>query len=213
MCIRDRERSYLYPPSHYGPLIDAIAEKEDVPRDHILLVSGSNEGLKLTGLIYARNGGEILTGTPTYKALLDYAEEFGAIINPVPLDADLKYDLDEIEKRVSSKTKMVFFCNPNNPTGTLVDPERARDFCRTVSEKTMVFSDEAYSDYIEEENYPTMVPLVKEGKNVIVSHTFSKVYGMAGVRVGYLVARPEICLLYTSPSPRDATLSRMPSSA
>jgi len=186
------EKSYLYPPSHYGPLIDAIAEKEDVPRDHILLVSGSNEGLKLTGLIYARNGGEILTGTPTYKALLSYAEEFGGVIKPVPLDKDLKYDLDEIEKRVTSNTKMVFFCNPNNPTGTLVDSERARDFCSTVSEKTMVFSDEAYSDYIEEENYPSMVPLIKEGKNVIVSHTFSKVYGMAGVRVGYLVARPEI---------------------
>ena len=190
--IAAMERSYLYPPAHYGPLIDAIAAKEDVSRDHILLVSGSNEGLKLTGLIYARDGGEIITGTPTYKALLSYAQEFGGVINAVPLDQELKYDVEEIEKRVSSKTKMVFFCNPNNPTGTLIDPDKARDFCRTVSDKTMVFSDEAYSDYIEDANYPTMVPLIKEGKNVIVSHTFSKVYGMAGVRVGYLVARPEI---------------------
>lgn len=186
------DKSYLYPPAHYGTLIDAIAAKEDVSRDHILLVSGSNEGLRLTGLIYGMNGGEIITGTPTYKALLSYAEEFGGVINSVPLDKDLKYDLDEVEKRVTPNTKMVFFCNPNNPTGTLVDPQKAMDFCRTVSDKTMVFSDEAYSDYIEEDNYPTMVPLIKEGKNVIVSHTFSKVYGMAGVRVGYLVARPDI---------------------
>lgn len=190
--INAMDKSYLYPPAHYGPLIDAIAAKENISRDHILLVSGSNEGLRLTGLTYGMNGGEIITGTPTYKALLSYAKEFGGIINTVPLDNDLKYDLDAVEKRVSSKTKMVFFCNPNNPTGTLVDPQRALDFCRTVSDKTMVFSDEAYSDYIEEDNYPTMVPLIKEGKDVIVSHTFSKVYGMAGVRVGYLVARPDI---------------------
>ena len=87
---------------------------------------------------------------------------------------------------------MLFFCNPNNPTGTIVDGNDALDFCRRASEKTLVFSDEAYSDYIEKPNYPTMVPLIKEGRNVIVSHTFSKVYGMAGVRVGYLVAQPEV---------------------
>ena len=190
--INAMEKSYLYPPAHYGPLIDALAAKEGVTRDHILLVSGSNEGLRLTGLMYGQNGGEIVTSTPTYKALLSYAQEFGGVINSAPLDADLKYDLDELEKRVSNKTNMVFFCNPNNPTGTIVDRQRALDFCRTVSDKTMVFSDEAYSDYIEEKDYPTMVPLIKEGKNVIVSHTFSKVYGMAGVRVGYLVARPDI---------------------
>ena len=184
--------SYLYSPGHYKPLIEKLATKEGVPTDHILLVSGSNEGLRLTGLCYAMNGGEIVTSTPTYKALLSYAEEFGGTINTVDLDQDLKFDLEEMEKRVSAKTQMVFLCNPNNPTGTLLDGDKTRDFCDRVSDKTMVFSDEAYADYIEEENYPTMVPLVKQGKNVIVSRTFSKVYGMAGVRVGYLIARPDI---------------------
>ena len=184
--------SYLYSPGHYKPLIEKLATKEGVPSNHILLVSGSNEGLRLTGLCYGMNGGEIITSTPTYKALLSYAEEFGGTINAVPLDQDLKFDLEEIEKRVNNKTQMVFLCNPNNPTGTLLDGAKTKDFCDRVSDKTMVFSDEAYSDYIEEANYPTMVPLVKQGKNVIVSRTFSKVYGMAGVRVGYLIARPDI---------------------
>ena len=137
------EKSYLYSPSHYKALVQKIADKEGVTTDHILLVSGSNEGLRLTGLIYGNNGGEIVTGTPTYKALLDYAEEFGGKIKHVPLDADLKYDLQAVEDAVTNNTSMVFFCNPNNPTGTIVNG----------------------------------------------------------------------CLLYTSPSPRDATLSRMPSSA
>ncbi len=184
--------SYLYSPGHYKPLIKKLAEKEGVSEENILLVSGSNEGLRLTGLCYAMNGGEIITSTPTYKALLTYAEEFGGVINTVDLDQDLKFDLEEMEKRVSSKTQMVFLCNPNNPTGTLLDGAITKDFCERVSDKTMVFSDEAYADYIEETDYPTMVPLVKQGKNVIVSRTFSKVYGMAGVRVGYLIARPDI---------------------
>jgi len=186
------EKSYLYPPSHYKELIQKIADKEGVTKDHILLVSGSNEGLRLTGLIYGNNGGEIVTGTPTYKALLSYAKEFGGNIKEVPLDANLTYDLAAIENAVTDKTSMVFFCNPNNPTGTIVDGNDAMEFCRRLSEKTMVFSDEAYGDYISMPDYPTMVPLIKEGKNVIVSHTFSKVYGMAGVRVGYLIAQPDI---------------------
>ena len=95
-------------------------------------------------------------------------------------------------KRISSKTKLIFLCNPNNPTGTLVPARKLVDFCDTASKKTIVFSDEAYYDYIEKPNYPSMISAVKKGDNVIVSKTFSKVYGMAGLRIGYLVAKPEI---------------------
>ena len=116
----------------------------------------------------------------------------GAHINAVPLAANMGFDLRQIEKRVKTNTRLVLLCNPNNPSGTLLDANLTKDFCETVSERTMLFSDEAYYDYIDTPNYPSMVYLVKEGKNVIVSKTFSKVYGMAGVRVGYLIARPDI---------------------
>lgn len=183
---------FRYPPSHYGVLIDKLAKKYGVTNDHILLTSGSNEGLRVVGATYGMTGGEILTAQPTYKALLSYAEEFGAYVNAVPLTDELKFDLDEIEKRVNTNTQLVFLCNPNNPTGTLLNPTKVQDFCETVSDRTIVFSDEAYYDYVTDKNYPSMIPLVKEGKNVIVSKTFSKVYGLAGVRVGYLIARPDI---------------------
>jgi len=186
------DQSYLYTPAYYKGLKTKIAKKENVNIENVLLVSGSNEGLRLTGLIYGRHGGEVVTSAPTYKALISYAQEFGGSVNAVPLNKDLKYDLDKMESLVSHRTSMVFFCNPNNPTGTIVDPQKALDFCSTVSTNTMVFSDEAYYDYIEESDYPSMVPLVMEGKNVIVSKTFSKVYGMAGVRVGYLIASPQL---------------------
>ena len=84
-------------------------------------------------------------------------------------------DLDEIEKRISSKTKLIFLCNPNNPTGTLVPAKKLVDFCDVASKKAIVFSDEAYYDFIETPNYPSMIDAVKRGDNVIVSKTFSKV--------------------------------------
>jgi histidinol-phosphate aminotransferase len=181
-----------YPWSFNSSLQKMIAEKEGVPTDHIVLVAGSTEGLKITGITYAGPGDEIISGLPTFLSLMTYAETWGATINWVPLDRDLNYDLQEIEKRVSSKTKLVFLCNPNNPTGKLLPANEVLDFCNAVSKKTMVFSDEAYCDYIEDPNYPSMTQLVKEGKNVIVSKTLSKVYGLAGIRLGYLVARPDI---------------------
>lgn len=181
-----------YPWAFNSSLQKMIADKEGVPTDHIVLVAGSTEGLKISGITYAGPGDEIISGLPTFLSLMTYAETWGADINWVPLDKDLNYDLQEIEKRVSSKTKLVFLCNPNNPTGKLLPANEVLDFCNTVSQKAIVFSDEAYCDYIEDPNYPSMTKLVKEGKNVIVSKTLSKVYGLAGIRLGYLVARPDI---------------------
>lgn len=180
-----------YPWSYNSDLVKMIAAKEGVPEDHIVMVAGSTEGLKITGITFGQ-GGEIISCAPTFLSMMDYAELWGTDINWVPLTKDHDFDLDEIEKRVSYNTRLVFLCNPNNPTGKLLPADRVRDFCETVSKKAIVFSDEAYYDYITEPNYPSMVEFVKQGKDVIVSKTFSKVYGLAGIRLGYLIARPEL---------------------
>jgi len=180
-----------YPWGYNSDLVKMIAAKEGVPEDHIVMVAGSTEGLKITGITFGQ-GGEIISCAPTFLSMMDYAELWGTDINWVPLTKDHDFDLDEIEKRVSYNTRLVFLCNPNNPTGKLLPADRVRDFCETVSKKAIVFSDEAYYDYITEPNYPSMVEFVKQGKDVIVSKTFSKVYGLAGIRLGYLIARPEL---------------------
>ncbi|HSF53580.1 MAG TPA: histidinol-phosphate transaminase [Algoriphagus sp.] len=180
-----------YPWGYNGSLVKMIAEKEGVPEDHIVLVAGSTEGLKVAGLTFGK-GGEIITCAPTFLSMMEYAELWGTEINWVPLNKDLDFDLDEIEKRVSYETGLVFLCNPNNPTGKLLPADRVLDFCESVSKRTVVFSDEAYYDYITEPNYPSMVELVKKGHDVVVSRTLSKVYGLAGIRMGYLVAKPEL---------------------
>ena len=181
-----------YPSMVFKPLLEQIAEKEGVSTKHIVGTGGSTEGLKATGLTYCNGGGEIIAADPTFQSMMTYAENFGAYAHRVPVDANMGHDLEEMEKRINSKTRLIFICNPNNPTGTLLDKNKLKDFCISASEKTMVFSDEAYYDFITDPDYPSMVELVKENRNVIVSKTFSKVYGMAGLRIGYLVARPDI---------------------
>lgn len=181
-----------YPFALSRELTDLIAQKHGVPSDHVVLTAGSTEGLKVAGLTYGLHGGEIVAADPTFLALLDYAEQFGAYIHKVPVDENLAHDIDAMEKRLTGNTRLVFVCNPNNPTGTLLSASKMKSFCENLSKKTVVFADEAYFDYITEPSYPSMVELVKQGLNVIVSRTFSKVYGMAGIRIGYLIARPDI---------------------
>ena len=181
-----------YPYSYSHELFDLIAKKEGVSKEHIVVTGGSTEGLKITGLTYGINGGEIIAARPTFLAMMTYARQWGGTVNWVQLDENHLHDVDEMEKRISAKTKLIFLCNPNNPTSTLLPEDQLRDFCETASKKAVVFSDEAYYDFIDKPDYPSMVELVKKGENVIVSRTFSKVYGLAGLRIGYLIAKPSI---------------------
>lgn len=181
-----------YPFALTRELAEMIAKKHGVPTDHVVLTGGSTEGLKAAGLTYGLHGGEIVAAQPTFLAMMNYAEQFGAYTHYVPLDDKMVHDIDAMERRVTNNTRLIFVCNPNNPTGTLLSASRMKDFCAGISKQAVVFADEAYFDYITEPNYPSMIELVKQGMNVIVSRTFSKVYGMAGIRIGYLIARPDI---------------------
>lgn len=181
-----------YPYREIFDLVERIARKEGVSTKHIVLTGGSTEGLKAAGLTYSLGGGEIIAADPTFQALMTYAEHFGAYVHRVPVNKALEHDLEAMAARLNSRTRMVYLCNPNNPTGTIIEKSKLLDFCTSVENKALVFSDEAYYDFITEPDYPSMVELVKKDMNLIVSKTFSKVYGMAGMRIGYLVARPDI---------------------
>jgi histidinol-phosphate aminotransferase len=181
-----------YPFKIISALVDMIAEKEGVPKECVVVTGGSTEGLTAAGLVYGMGGGEIIAADPTFQSLLSYAENFGAYVHRVPLNDQYTHDLNAMNNRITGKTSLIFICNPNNPTGTLLEKNQLKDFCTSADRQAVIFSDEAYYDFITEADYPSMVELVKEGRNVIVSKTFSKVYGMAGLRVGYLIARPDI---------------------
>ena len=181
-----------YPYEFIQELQKTLAEKHDVPIESIVITGGSNEALRITGLAISNKGGNIVAGQPTYLALMNYAEAWGAEIKWVPVDSDKGYDLKKIRESIDKETNMVFIANPNNPTGTLLNANSLANFCEDISKQTLVFCDEAYYDYVNEKDYPSMDYLVRKGENVIISRTFSKVYGMAGLRIGYLVLKPEL---------------------
>jgi len=181
-----------YPFRTLSGFVELIAQKEGVSKDHVVITGGSTEGLKACGLVYGGPGSEIIAADPTFQALLRYAENFNTKVHRVPLNDKMEHDLEAMSKKVSDKTSLIFICNPNNPSGTLLPADAMKDFCLSHDSDAVIFSDEAYYDFITEADYPSMVELVKEGRNIIVSRTFSKVYGLAGMRIGYLIARPDM---------------------
>lgn len=163
-----------------------------VPEDHVLITAGSAEVLSIVALAYGMHGGEVLTPWPTYEGLPRYAESMGARVHKVALDGNLAHDLEAMDRRLVQAIDLVFVCNPNNPTGTLTDGAKLRSFVSNASRKAMVLVDEAYHDFVTEASYSSMIDLVKAGENVIISRTASKIHGLAGLRTGFAIARPDI---------------------
>ncbi|MBO0321132.1 histidinol-phosphate aminotransferase family protein [Muricauda sp. CAU 1633] len=170
-------------------LMDKIADFEGVESKNIMMGPGSSDLLEKTAMVLFMNGGNVVSADPAYMSLIRVAESVGATWKPVPLKDDWSHDLKAMEEAVDSETKLVYICNPNNPTGTMTDHEELVDFCSRVSEKVPVFVDEAYLWFLDEGAKKSMVSLINEGKDVIIARTFSKIHGMAGLRVGYIVAQ------------------------
>jgi histidinol-phosphate aminotransferase len=181
-----------YPFNSMEDLKAVLAAKEGVTKDYIHIGAGSSDLLFQTGAAFGIGGGRILSCYPTFWLLQEYAEVFGATWDKVNLNDKLEYDYDALSSAIKPDTKLVFICNPNNPTGTLVDINKVRAFCEDVSKKIPVYADEAYLEFLEPSQQISMVELVKKNMNVIVSRTFSKVYGLAGMRLGYIIAKPEL---------------------
>ena len=168
------------------------AKQMGVPEDYVLVTAGSGDVLSIVALAYAMQGGEVLTPWPTYEGLPRYAEALGARVHKVALDGDLAHDLEAMERRHVQSVDLVFVCNPNNPTGTLTDSAKLRAFVSNASRKSAVLVDEAYHDFVTDPGYTSMIDLVKAGENVIISRTASKIHGLAGLRTGFAIARPDI---------------------
>jgi histidinol-phosphate aminotransferase len=168
-----------------------LADAEGVTPDHILIGNGSSELLCVAGIGIGLEGKRVVSPFPTFRLLMEFAERMGAAWDKVPLDESLTIDLNALASAIRDDTKMVFLVNPNNPTGTLVEWEKYADFCNEISKRVTVYSDEAYVEFLEPADQRSMVELVRKGSDVIVSKTFSKVYGLAGLRLGYLIAQPD----------------------
>ncbi len=171
-------------------LMDKIALKEGVKQENIMMGPGSSDLLEKTAMVFFQKGGNIVSADPAYMSLIKVAEATGATWKAIPLKKDWSHDLAAMEAAIDAETKLVYICNPNNPTGSMTDHAELLDFCSRVSAKVPIFIDEAYLGFLEDADKKSMVSLIAEGKNVIIARTFSKIQGMAGIRVGYVVAQP-----------------------
>lgn len=173
-------------------LMDMIAETNGVSSDHVMISSGSYEALTAIAMAYASEGATL--GPDLYwDTTARWAEDKGfSKIVRVPMGKDLEVDLDALAARVDDDIALVHIVNPNNPTGRLIPPAKLAKFIKDVSPKTTVLVDEAYIELSDDPEGNSMMEFVRRGENVIIARTFSKIYGMAGLRVGYTLAAPEI---------------------
>ena len=180
---------YVYNSSQ--KMVKLVSEKEEVSADSVLLSPGSTDILEKIAFALLMRGGNVVSADPSYMSLIKTATSIGASWKNVPLKEDYSHDLNAMAEAIDEETRLVYICNPNNPTGTLTPISEIKAFCRKVSSKVPVFIDEAYLELLDDPEGHTAVGLVREGYDVIVCRTFSKIHGMAGLRMGYMVAKPE----------------------
>jgi len=185
------EQTCRYPYGLTPSLVKTIAAKEGVTPEHIVMGVGSGELLEGCGALFSREPGDVIAAVPGYLQMVAAMERRGCRVVGVPLNDRLEHDLDAMAAKVGPATRCVYICNPNNPTGTLVAADRLRAFAIAAARQAPVFIDEAYLECADDFAGNTMVGLVREGHNVVVARTFSKIYGLAGQRVGYAVMAPE----------------------
>lgn len=182
----------LYPAELANNLKCKIADKFEFDVDNITIMGGSSGIIHALGDAFLNTGDEVVICAPSYPAYYPMARRFGANLITVPLKEDLSYNFENLFSAINKKTKFVVVVNPNNPTGTIADNDEFDAFINKLPEHVIVIVDEAYMEWVTKPGYKDALPYVRDGKKVIVLRTFSKLYGMAGLRVGYGIAPKEI---------------------
>jgi histidinol-phosphate aminotransferase len=181
--------AWRYPDEHAEALVVDIARLHDVASQNVLLGNGSGEILKLAASAFTGPGRRLVVSDPTFEAISRHARTAKAETIQLPLTIDYRHDLTKM--LAQSDLGLVYICNPNNPTASITPKDEIRSFLEKVPPTTTVIVDEAYHHYVESPDYESVIPLVRQYANLIVARTFSKIYGVAGLRCGYCVANPE----------------------
>jgi histidinol-phosphate aminotransferase len=181
--------AWRYPDEYADMLAMELAKQNNVSVDQILLGDGSGEILKLSAAAFTGRDKKIVTANPTFEAIARHAAVANAEVVKIDLTSDYKHDLTKM-LAATNGAGLVYICNPNNPTASITPKNEVLSFLKQLSPSTTVLVDEAYHHYVESSDYESVIPLVKDYPNLIVARTFSKIYGMAGLRCGYCVTQP-----------------------
>jgi histidinol-phosphate aminotransferase len=181
--------AWRYPDEHGDALARDIARLHDVDTRQVLLGAGSSEILMLGAVAFTGPGRPAVAAEPTFESLPLHARRHGAEAIAVPLTADFRHDLPKM-LAAAPDPGLIYVCNPNNPTASITPKEELRALLAKAPERTVVLVDEAYFHFVDSGDFESVVPLVASRPNLVVTRTFSKIYGMAGLRCGYAVAQP-----------------------
>ena len=184
-------QSHIYPHPMESKLIGDLADFYAVTPESIILGNGSDEVLQMVAATFLSPGDEMLTSRHTFSVYEMVATLFDAETISVPMKG-WSYDLDSMLSSVTERTKVVFIANPNNPTGQLLSTEALRSFLSQLPSHVVTVIDEAYGEFVTDESYVSAIHLVQEFPRLVATRTFSKLYGLAGLRIGYGVAQPEL---------------------
>ncbi len=191
-AIKDcADRVNMYPDGGCYYLKNDLAELLNVKPENLILGNGSNEILQIIADTFIKPEDEVLYAEQSFVVYTLATKIIGATAVTVPLK-DFTYDLDAMIEKITDKTKVIFIANPNNPTGAMVTADQVDLFMKKVPEDVLMVFDEAYYEYVERDDFPQTLDYVRDGRTVITLRTFSKIYGLAGLRIGYGIASSEI---------------------
>ena len=177
-----------YPDAAEEEMILALARAHGLPPERIVLGCGSSEILRLCDAAFLGPGRTVVAAEPTFEAVLHYSRATKAEAVKVPLTPEFRHDLAAMAKACDARTGLVYVCNPNNPTGTIVSGDALESFLQRVPPATVVLVDEAYHHFVEDPGYRSAIGMLDRFPNLVVARTFSKIHGLAGMRLGYAVA-------------------------
>ncbi|WYP28272.1 histidinol-phosphate transaminase [Alkalihalobacillus sp. FSL W8-0930] len=184
--------SAIYPDGYSGELRNKVANHLNVNVDQLIFGNGTDEVIQFLCRAFLTPNDNTITADPTFSQYKLNAAIEGAEIREVPLTKTGEHNLNEMLNQIDEHTKIVWVCNPNNPSGNYIGKEEFEHFLSQVPEHVIVASDEAYIEYTVAEDYPNTIPLLNKYKNLVILRTFSKAYGLASLRIGYGVAHPEL---------------------
>ena len=187
----EKEQFHLYPEGYATLLAEQLAKHLAVDSEQLIFGNGSDEIVQMICRAYLAAGEEAIIADPTFSRY-----EIGILIEgakpvKIPLHNGV-HDLEKMRAAITDKTRIVWICNPNNPSGTIVHHQELTSFLEQIPENVIVVVDEAYAEYVVDTNYPDTLSLLDAHPNLIILRTFSKIYGLAAFRIGYGIANPHI---------------------
>lgn len=186
------ERANRYPDIRATSLCDKLAALHGIKRENVMVTQGATANLGFIAEMFIRKGDQIIVTPPTYPNYYNLIKKNGGEIVEVPLDDAFEPVFDAMLDAITEKTKLIFLANPNNPTGTICKSAALKEFIDKLPEHVVMVVDEAYYDFVEDEDSESMIDYISDNRNLIVVKTFSKLYGMAGARIGYVMSNKEI---------------------